>query len=395
MELRRPRVLALVLAGGAGGRLEVLTEERAKPAMPFAGVYRLVDFTLSNCRHSGVEDVWVVQQYEPSVLSEHLANGRPWDLDRTHGGLRVLHPHLGREESGWYGGNADAIYRHKADIRAFDPDVLLVLSADHVYKLDYADVLERHARERPSVTVVTTRVSQAEASRFGVVETRGGTVTSYSYKPDEPASDVVATEVFAFDARRLLAALDDLGEGEEEQGLGDLGDELLPRLVRDDGALEHRLPGYWRDVGTVESYWGCQLELVGDEPPLDLDDPRWPILTWAVQRPPAWVAREGEVDGALLSPGCRVHGRVERSVLAPGVIVEAGALVRDAVVLQDTRIGPGASVERAIVDEGVAVGEGARVGGAGDLALVGQGARVGERAVVAPGTRVAPRAERS
>ncbi len=395
MELRRPRVLALVLAGGAGGRLEVLTEERAKPAMPFAGVYRLVDFTLSNCRHSGVEDVWVVQQYEPSVLSEHLANGRPWDLDRTHGGLRVLHPHLGREESGWYGGNADAIYRHKADIRAFDPDVLLVLSADHVYKLDYADVLERHARERPSVTVVTTRVSQAEASRFGVVETRGGTVTSYSYKPDEPASDVVATEVFAFDARRLLAALDDLAEGEEEQGLGDLGDELLPRLVRDDGALEHRLPGYWRDVGTVESYWGCQLELVGDEPPLDLDDPRWPILTWAVQRPPAWVARAGGVDGALLSPGCRVHGRVERSVLAPGVIVEAGALVRDAVVLQDTRIGPGASVERAIVDEGVAVGEGARVGGAGDLALVGQGARVGERAVVAPGTRVAPRAERS
>ncbi len=393
MELTGPRVLALVLAGGAGGRLDVLTDERAKPAMPFAGVYRLIDFTLSNCRHSRIEDVWVVQQYEPFVLSEHLANGRPWDLDRTHGGLRLLHPHLGREESGWYGGNADAIYRHKADIRAFAPDLLLVLSADHVYKLDYGAVVARHAQERPSATLVTTRVEPEEASRFGVVETCEGMVTGYDYKPDQPRTDVVATEVFIFDADRLLATLDELAEGDEEPRLGDLGDHLLPRLVGDEGALEHRLEGYWRDVGTVESYWESQLELLSEEPPLDLDDREWPILTWAIQRPPAWVAPEAKVESALVSPGCRVRGRVERSVLAPGAIVEAGAVVRDALLLGDARIGAGARIERAILDEAVVVGEEARIGGDGELALVGQAAKVDAGSVVEAGARVAPRSE--
>src|SRR3712207_6498057 len=200
MELTRPKVLALVLAGGEGGRLDVLTEERAKPALPFAGVYRLVDFALSNCRWSGLADVWVIQQYEAHSLTEHLANGRPWDLDRTHGGLRFLHPHQGRSESGFYQGNADALFRHKADIDAFDAELLLVLSADHVYKLDFGDVLETHLERGAEATLVTTRVDREEASRFGVVEVAGdGTVESYAYKPDEPASDLATTEVFVFD----------------------------------------------------------------------------------------------------------------------------------------------------------------------------------------------------
>ena len=392
MELTRPKVLALVLAGGEGGRLDVLTEERAKPAMPFAGVYRLIDFALSNCHHSGVSDVWVLQQYQPHSLTEHLANGRPWDLDRTHGGLRVLHPQQGGSESGWYAGNADALYRNKADIVAFGAEVLVVLSADHVYKLDYSRVVAAHLEHGADATLVTTRVSRAEAGRFGVVRVASdGRVEEYAYKPEAPESDLVTTEVFVFDAGTLVDALEEIAGDGEDSGLEDLGDEVLPRLVADGKVFEHRLEGHWRDVGTVESYWEGHMELLRPDPPLDLDDPSWPILTWAAHRPAAFVDAPGAVEGSLVSPGAAVRGRVTRSVLGPGVVVDAGAEVRDSIVLQDTAIRSGARVERAIVDELVEVGARARVGEAdGEIALVGRRARVADGAAVPAGARVAP-----
>ena len=391
MELRRPKVLALVLAGGEGGRLDVLTAERAKPAMPYAGVYRLIDFALSNCRHSGVTDVWVLQQYQPYSLTAHLANGRPWDLDRSHGGLRVVHPYLGRSESGWYQGNADAIYRNKADIREFGPDFLLVLSADHVYKLDYGDVVRRHLEHGQDATIVTTRVPRAEASRFGVVELAAGDrIADFTYKPDEPASDLVATEVFVFGASALLEALDERAD-DDDSGLADLGEELLPELAREGRAYEYRLESYWRDVGTVASYWEGHMDLLAPEPGIRLDDPAWPILTWSVQRPPARFLAPARADAALVSPGCLVAGRVQRSVLAPGVVVEEGATVREAVVLHETTIRAGARVARAIVDREVDVGADADVGaGDGDVTLVGMRAEIGVGGRVAAGEQVQP-----
>ncbi|MDQ4082472.1 MAG: sugar phosphate nucleotidyltransferase, partial [Actinomycetota bacterium] len=351
MELTHPKVLALVLAGGEGARLDVLTAERAKPALPYAGVYRLIDFALSNCRHSGVSDVWVLQQYQPQSLTSHLANGRPWDLDRTHGGLRVLHPHLGRSESGWYGGNADALYRNKADLTEFAADLLLVLSADHVYKLDYREVIRRHVEREADVTLVTTRVPREEAGRFGVVQVDAGDrVSDYAYKPDEPASDLVATEVFVFSADAVLNALEELVDGDDESGLEDLGDELLPRLAREGRAYEYRLEDYWRDVGTIESYWQGHMDLVDGATPFDLDDPQWPILTSTTQRPPARIAASARIHDALVSPGCDVRGRLVRSGLAPGVVVEEEAEVRDSVVLEDVVVRAGSRVECALVD---------------------------------------------
>ena len=229
MQAHRGKVLALVVAGGEGERLKPLTENRAKPALPFGGVYRLIDFPLSNCHHSRVSDVWVIQQYEAHTLSEHLASGRPWDLDRTWGGLRVVHPTTG-DESGFYKGNADAINRNRTAIERFDPELLLVLSADGVYKLDYASVLERHVERKAEATVVTATTTLEEASRLGTVIVDGeGRVTGFEYKPDDPSSQVVTTEVFVYDAQvllRTLAALE--GEGEE---LSDFGHSLLPRLV--------------------------------------------------------------------------------------------------------------------------------------------------------------------
>jgi glucose-1-phosphate adenylyltransferase len=385
----KPKVLALVMAGGQGSRLELLTRQRAKPALPYAGVYRLIDFPMSNCVHSGIEDVWVLQQYRLQSLNDQLANGRPWDLDRTYGGLRLLPPQLGAGEDGFHEGNADAIWRNRALIAEHDPAVILVMSADHVYRLDYGEVLACHRDHDAAVTVVTSEVPAEEAARQGVVEVAGdGRVTGFHYKPDRPPTTRVATEVFAFRTDRLLDTLEELAA--EDGELADFGHGLLPRLVEAGEAVEYRLAGYWRDLGTVPAYWRAHMDLLDPAQPLDLDDPAWPILSLAPQRLPARVEASARLDGALLSPGVVAAGEVVRSVLAPGVVVEPGASVRDAVLLEDCVVAAGARVRRAVLDRGVRVGPDARVGGPGDSeppALVGEHAQLPLGATVPPGGR--------
>ena len=397
-----PKVLALVMAGGAGSRLDVLTAERPKPAMPYAGVYRLIDFPLSNCMHSGIADVWLIEQYQPYSLDNHISNARPWDLDRTYGGLRLMGPHQGREESGWHRGNADAIWRHKDFIREWGAEVLVVVSSDHVYKLDYGRVIHEHLERSAGVTMVTTRVVGDDASRFGVVRgDRGGRISGYDYKPDSPRSDIVTTEVFVFDSGEVLDALEELAsdvdEDTEDTSLDDFGDALLPRLVEAGRAFDHRLEGYWRDVGTVESYWRAHMDLLGDEPAIVLDDPRWPIHTLGVQRPPARVDLPARVEDSLISPGCVVKGAVSHSVLAPGSIVEEAAVVCDSIVLHDVVVESGASVHRAILDRGGRVGRDSLLGddshssevtAADDILVAGKGAHVGAGVRLEPGARL-------
>src|SRR5918994_507702 len=375
--MNRPSVLALVLAGGEGSRLGPLTDERAKPALPFAGTYRLIDFPLSNCLHSGIGDVWVIQQYEPHELTKQLANGRPWDLDRTRGGLRILHPYLGDSESGWYEGNADAIYSNRQVIADQEPDVLLVLSADHVYKLDYSDVVADQRESSAAVTMVTTQVAKEEASRYGVVRVDPeGLVREFEYKPDDPAGDVITTEVFAYDARTLLRTLDELAEEGESSGLRDFGHELLPRLVDEGAARAFRLDSYWRDVGTIDGYWEAHMELLEAEPRFRLDDPEWPILTAGPQRPPARIEASATIEGSLVAAGARVRGTVLRSVVGPGVVVEERAEVRDAILLHDSYVGARARVTRAILDAEAHVDDDAVAGDTADIAVVEAGVRI-------------------
>jgi glucose-1-phosphate adenylyltransferase len=370
-QMKRPRVLALVLAGGEGDRLAPLTDQRAKPALPFAGIYRLIDFPLSNCVHSDITDVWVIQQYQPHELARQLAAGRPWDLDRTRGGLRILHPYLGDSESGWYEGNADAIHRNREVIADHDPDVLLVLSADHVYKLDYSDVIADQLESGAAVTMVATNVPSEEASRYGVVEVDAdGGVQGFEYKPDDPAGDLVTTEVFAYDARMLLQTLDELADQGEASGLEDFGHELLPRLVDEGAARAFQHNGYWRDVGTIDAYWQTHMELLEAEPRLRLDDPAWPILTAGLQRPPARIEASATIDGSLVAAGAHVRGTVVRSVVGPGVIVEEGADVRDAVLLHDSHVGARAQVTRAILDAEAQVDEDAVVEGTDEICVL-------------------------
>ncbi len=383
-----PRVLVLVLAGGAGGRLELLTETRAKPAVPFAGVYRLVDFPLSNCQHSGIADVWVSVQHNPASLTGHLANGRPWDLDRTVGGMLTLPPHRGDERGGWHSGTADSLWRNAGLVREHRPDALVVVSSDAVYKLDYREVVDAHRQGGQHVTMVTTQVEADDADRYGVVHVgAGGAVTDYAYKPREPRGTTVTNEVFVFSPGPVLARLDDLAREAGDEGLSDLGDELLPALVGDGLARARPLDGYWRDVGTVAAYWTAHQEFLAESPPLDLDDPRWPVHTREGADSAARVLRGAQVEQSLLSGGARVAGTVSGSVLSPGVVVEAGATVVDSVLLPGARVRAGATVRRAILDDRVVVGEGASVGGEGDIALVGRAAELAAGAVVEAGGR--------
>ena len=357
--MHKKKILALILAGGQGGRLGFLTENRAKPVVPFAGFYRLIDFALSNCLHSGISDVWIIEQYELHSLNEHLSNGRPWDLDRTYGGLQILPPFENREDSdekgGFAEGNADAIIRQQDLIKKFDPDILIVLSSDHIYKIDFRDVIETHLNKNAALTMVTTELPEGEtASRFGVVKTdENGSVTDFKYKPDKPQSDVVTTEIFVYDAKILFATLEKLLA--ENEKLKDYGDELIPHFVENHKVFEHRHNGYWRDVGTIESYWQANMDLLDEKETIAIDDKDWTILTHSAPRVPAFISSSAEIKNSLIAPGSKIYGAVKKSVLAAGVIVEEGAEIEECVVFSDAVIKKGVKLKRAIVDENTTV----------------------------------------
>ncbi|RYG23144.1 glucose-1-phosphate adenylyltransferase, partial [bacterium] len=315
-----------------------LTKGRAKPVVPFGGVFRLIDFSLTNCLHSDLRDVWVVEQYEPHGLNDHLANGRPWDLDRTEGGLQVLPPYQGEGEDGFAEGNADALKRQAKAIVAFEPDVVLTMSADHVMRLDLRDVLEFHLGHGKALTMVTKELPGENVSRYGVVQTSGEVVTRFDYKPESPKGHTVTTEVFAYDGPALLEALEKVGEG-------DYGETLVPYFVERNEARAFRFDGYWRDVGTLSSYLQGHLDLIDHV--FDLDDGPWPLRTRSLAREPARIS--GTLRDALVSPGACVEGSVVRSVVGQGAMVEAGAVIEECVLLDGAVVASGARLRRCIV----------------------------------------------
>lgn len=404
-------ILAIIQAGGAGGRMDVLTLERAKPALPFAGSYQLLDFSLSNLVNSRIDEVWLSVQYQSSALQDQVRNGRPWDLDRTHGGLRLLVPQQGSgslDEDGFAQGNADELYRLRDQIRAADPELVVVMSADHVYRLDFREVVATHRAKGADATLVTTDLATTYAEQAGdhavVTTNRLGRVTSFAYKPDEPASTTVAAEVIVYEPDVLVRTLEELhhelsdepDEGDDDigdSGLGDFGDLLVPRLVEGGRVFAHHLDGYWRDLGQPHHFLNAHLELLrGDA---GLFDSAWPLRTQQPQREPARVLEGAQIGESLISAGAVVAGTVSRSVLGPGVVVEPGATVTDSVVFADTVIRAGATVTRSIVDTGCELLDGAVVGSAevdladpGAVPIVGRDCRVSTE--LPPGSRLAP-----
>ncbi|EMY34812.1 nucleotidyltransferase [Arthrobacter crystallopoietes BAB-32] len=385
--MKRPSILAIILAGGAGSRLGMLTDQRSKPALAFGGHYRLIDIPLSNLKHSHIPDVWIVEQYLPYSLNDHISNGRPWDLDRTTGGLRILPPYQGADGEGFAEGNADALHRQAVLIREFDPALVLVLSADHLYRLDFRDVVETHLGAEAALTMVTT-IIDGDASRYGVVQAEGGRVTGFDYKPEQPAGNLVAAEIFLYDADALLEAMDRLAE--DRDGLEDYGDSLIPHFVEQRTVAEHRLDGYWRDVGTIDSYWEAHMELLSGDG-FDLHDPQWPILTAGPQLMPAFVASGARVEDSLVAAGATVRGTVVRSVVGPGAVVEAGASVADSVLLHGAQVDAGARLARVIADAQSQVGAQATVGSAGGaITVLGSGSSVEGGRQVPAGTELEP-----
>jgi glucose-1-phosphate adenylyltransferase len=382
-------VAGVILAGGQGERLSVLSAQRAKPAVPFAGKYRIIDFTLSNCVNSGIDRVAVLTQYRPHSLNDHIGIGRPWDLDRMRGGVRMLQPYLGRRGSDWYRGTADAVYQNLSAIADWRSDTMLILSGDHVYKMDYNSMIQFHEDRRADVTVAVMQVPMNEAHRFGTLVTEAdGRVARWDEKPPEPTSNLISMGVYVFDRDILVKRLDE--DARLPGSKRDFGRDIVPHMVEVDRVFAYPFRGYWRDVGTIQTYWESNMGLLNEPPDFDLYDTDWVIHTRSEERPPARITERGRTICSLISHGCIINGTVERSVLSPGVFVAEGAVVRDSILFPDCIVGPGSVVDRAILDKNVVVGADVRLGDGEDarpnrtqprnlqsgITVVGKGARI-------------------
>ena len=359
------RTRAVILAGGEGSRLGVLTIKRAKPAVPFAGKYRIIDFTLSNCVNSGIFDVMMLTQYRPHSLVEHIGVGRPWDLDRGFtGGVQIYPPYKGRYVTDWYRGTADAIQQNFLFVKRGDPDLVLILSGDHIYEMNYDVLTTFHIEKGADVTICSLRVPLEEGSRFGILATDDDyRVTHFVEKPKEPPGTLASMGIYVFNLRVLDRVL--LEDSRRRDSSHDFGKDIIPRMLAE-GLRVFAYPynGYWVDVGTVDSYWQAHMDLLQHPPPLDLNDRTWIIHTKSEERPPVVIQQGAVVKDSMITDGCVISpgARVERSVLSPGVYIGPEAVVRESIILTDSYVEAGARVERAIVDKVVTIGHNARVG---------------------------------
>jgi glucose-1-phosphate adenylyltransferase len=387
---------AIILAGGEGSRLSALTAKRTKPAVPFAGKYRIIDFPLSNCVNSNIFDVMVLAQYRPQSLIEHIGSGGPWDLNRDFtGGVRILTPYKARYETDWFEGTAGAVQQNFTFIKQGSPDLILILSGDHIYTMDYDRMIQYHFANQAELTMASIRVPIEEASRFGILTVNQEyQVTSFIEKPKDPPSDMVNMGVYLFN-RELLDRT--LWEDHKRKGSShDFGKDILPRLIKSKRRV-YAFPytGYWMDVGTINSYWQAHMDLLSPNPPLKLYDRSWIIHTRTEERPPSRIPVSASIYASMLSDGCYVRegARVESSVLSPGVIIGSGAVVRESIIMTDTVIENGAVIERAIIDKRVHVGANARIG-AGiahptvQLAVIGKNSDIPAGMVVEPGAEI-------
>ncbi len=390
----RKECVAMILAGGQGSRLGVLTRYRAKPAVPYGGKYRIIDFPLSNCTNSGIDVVGVLTQYEPFVLNSYIGNGAPWDLNTANGGAFCLQPstHMG-DEGSWYAGTADAIYQNVRFIEGYSPEFIVVLSGDHIYKMDYSEMIQLHKENEADATIAVMPVPIEEASRFGILATdETGRVTDFVEKPANPPSNLASMGIYVFSWEKVRRYLTE--DAANEASSHDFGKDVIPAML---GAGErlftYSFEGYWRDVGTIDSLWEANMDLLEESSGLDLSDDAWRIYSRNPNLPGARIGSKGQLSNCMVAEGCGVDGSVKRSVLFQGVDVSEGAQIIDSVVMRGAVIGAGAVVERAVVAEGVRIGAGAHVGEpGGELVVLGPDCWIAPDATVCAGQSVEPNA---
>ncbi len=391
--LPKQEVVAMLLAGGQGSRLGVLTRNLAKPAVPFGGKYRIIDFPLSNCVNSGIETVGVLTQYQPLELNDYIGNGQPWDLDSNNAGVHVLPPYQKQKKTDWYKGTANAIYQNIPFIERYNPDYVVVLSGDHIYKMDYSKMLNFHKEKNAACTIAVYEVPMAEASRFGILNTNeDGSIYEFDEKPKKPKSNKASMGIYVFTWEKLRKYLEE--DENDPKSQNDFGKNVLPAMLNaGESMFAYRFEGYWKDVGTIESLWESNMDLLDPNIPLDLNDPEWRIYSRNPVMPPHYVAKGATIQNSLAAEGCNVYGTVDFSVLFAGVYVAPGAVVRDSIIMPGSRIEEGATVQYAIVAENSVVGANSVVGQRPEdmenkedwgVAVIGSGCTLAPDTVVPP-----------
>ena len=383
---RKKKTVAMILAGGQGSRLGVLTAEKAKPAVSYGGKYRIIDFPLSNCTHSGIDTVGVLTQYRPLELNTYIGTGSAWDLDTMTGGAYVLPPYSVGESGEWYSGTANAIYQNIGFIEMFDPQYLLVLSGDHIYKMNYKWMILAHTEKGAAATIAVIPVPIEEASRFGIMSTDATMrITEFEEKPEKPKSNLASMGVYVFDWKILREYL--LADENNPNSDHDFGKNVIPAMFNSGEKMyAYEYGGYWKDVGTIQSLWEANMELLMDDPPISLHDEGWRIFSRNPNDPPHFVDAEARIVNSMISEGCLIFGSVENCLLSPGVIIEKGAVVQGSIVMDNARICEGAKVSMAILDEDVIIGRAALVGDIEDMDKPEKGI-----VVIARGVEIAPK----
>ena len=379
----------MLLAGGQGSRLYALTNKIAKPAVTFGGKYRIIDFPLSNCVNSGIDTVGVMTQYQPLILNEYIGNGEPWDLDRAYGGVHILSPYQAKTGSEWFKGTANAIYQNISFIKRYNPQYVLILSGDHIYKMDYSKMIERHKKTDAACTIAAIKVPIKEASRFGVLNVDAdGVIYEFEEKPKHPKSDLASMGIYVFSADKLYKYLEE--DESDKSSSKDFGKDVLPKmLAAGEKMVSYTFDGYWKDVGTINSLFESNMDLLGDSPNFDLSDASWRIRSRSPIAPPHYIAESGRVVNSIVASGCEIEGTVENSILSNDVIIKKGAVVKNSVIFSESIIDENATVDYSIIDVKVKVSRNAKIGsGRYDelkIAVLGRDITVSEGAIVDAG----------
>ena len=387
----KKKCVAMLLAGGQGSRLYALTQNRAKPAVPYGGKYKIIDFPLSNCIHSGIDTVGVLTQYEPLELNAYIGNGATWDLDCMSGGAYVLPPYMKGKKGEWYSGTASAIFQNIHFIEQYNPEYILILSGDHIYTMDYEKMIDAHEEKGADATIAVMEVPMAEASRFGIMNTDADMrIVEFEEKPPVPKNNLASMGIYVFTWKKLREYL--INDNQDPNSSNDFGKNIIPNMLENgEKMFAYLFSGYWKDVGTIDSLWEANMDLLAEKPELDLHDDNWRIYGRNLVFPPHFIGEEASVKNSILCDGCVIHGTVENSILSPGVTVEKGACVKDSIVMQQTVIRSGSCVTRAIVDEDVTILEDAKTGGEEKITVIGSELTIPKGAEIKAGEMLYPR----
>lgn len=386
--LTKKECVAMLLAGGQGSRLYALTNQVAKPAVEFGAKNRIIDFPLSNCTNSGIDTVGVLTQYQPLVLNEYIGNGQPWDLDRVYGGVHILPPYQGKKKSNWYKGTANAIYQNLAFIERYEPDYVLILSGDHIYKMDYDAMLRAHEQKNADCTIAVLTVPIEDASRFGIMSMDGDDrITEFAEKPKQPKSNQASMGIYIFSFDVLKQYLTD--DENNPESSNDFGKDIIPKMLADGKKMYgYHFEGYWKDVGTIKSLWEANMDLLGEKPKFDIFDTKQKIYARKVGDPPQFVGDNADIQNSIIGSGAEIDGTVINSVISGGVKIEKGAIVRDSVIFSNVVIKENAIVEMSIIDEYAEIGRRAVVGARGgenDITVIARNEKIADKTVIPAG----------